>query len=46
MLSLLNNGPSEYFIPTDILHNIDYYIKNSIIDKEGLIRIIIIKLHQ
>lgn len=40
MLFLLDNGASEYFIPTDILHNIDYYIKNSIIDKEGLIRIV------
>ena len=40
MLFLLNVDNSGYFIPSDIFENINYYIKNSIIDKDNLERII------
>lgn len=40
MLFLINVESSGYFIPSDIFENINYYIKNSIIDKEKLHSII------
>lgn len=46
MLFLLNVDTSGYLFETDIMQNINYYIKNSTIDKEGLIRIIDDKIAQ
>lgn len=40
MLFLLNVDNSGYFIPSDIFENINYYIENSMIDKDNLERII------
>ncbi|NOQ32252.1 MAG: hypothetical protein GQ570_14140 [Helicobacteraceae bacterium] len=46
MLFLLNIDSSGYLFETDILQNINYYIKNSTIDKEDLIRIVDEKISQ
>lgn len=46
MLYLLDINSSEYLFISDLMQNIDYYIKHSMIDKEGLIQIIDEKILQ
>ena len=46
MLFLLNVDNSNYFIPSDIFENVNYYIENSMVEKDSLQSIIQEKISQ
>lgn len=46
MLYLLDINSSEYLFISDLMQNIDYYVKHSTVDKEGLLQILDEKILQ